>query len=45
MIFRVETPDGDIWEYKNLEDARRAVYVFGGTITTIKENEDVREEG
>ena len=30
----LETPDGDRWEYDNLEDARRDQYIFGGTIKT-----------
>lgn len=34
MKYILETPDGDRWEYDNLEDARRDQYIFGGTIKT-----------
>lgn len=34
-MYRVETPDGDVWNYDDLEDAQRATYIFGGTITEI----------
>jgi len=31
--FTLETPDGDKWDFGNLEEARRNQYLFGGTIT------------
>lgn len=32
-LFTLETTDGDIWEFDNLEEARRNQYIFGGKIT------------
>ena len=37
--FTLETPDGDKWEFDNLEEARRNQYLFGGTITKGFKNE------
>lgn len=31
--FTLETPDGDKWDFDNMEEARRNQYLFGGTIT------------
>lgn len=31
-LFTLETPDGDKWEFNNLEEARRNQYIFGGKI-------------
>ena len=39
-IYIVETPDGDVWRYEDMEDARRAVYIFGGTITKEDKNNE-----
>lgn len=39
-MYRVETDMGDVWTYDNLDDAKRAVYIFGGTITEINGEED-----
>lgn len=33
ITYTLETPDGDVWEFDNLEEARRNQYIFGGTIT------------
>lgn len=38
-LFILETPDGDKWQFDNLEEARRNQYLFGGTITKGFKNE------
>lgn len=32
-VYIVETPDGDIWRYDSLDEAERAINIFGGKIT------------
>lgn len=39
MIYIVETSDGDVWHYDNLDEAQRAIYVFGGKITKKDDQE------
>ena len=31
--YELETPDGDIWNFDTLEEARKNKYIFGGKIT------------
>lgn len=40
MIYIVETPDGDVWRYNNLDDAQRAIYIFGGEITKQEDKDN-----
>ena len=39
MIYIVETNDGDVWHYDNLDEAQRAIYIFGGKITKSEDHD------
>lgn len=32
-LFTLRTIHGDVWEFDTLEEARKNLYIFGGTIT------------
>lgn len=34
-MYRLTTRDGDVWEFEDLEEARKNQYIFGGTIENI----------
>ena len=36
MMYRLRTRDGDVWEFDDLEEARRNQYIFGGEIALIE---------
>lgn len=36
-MYRLTTRDGDVWEFEDLEEARKNQYIFGGTIVEVKE--------
>ena len=43
-MYKVKTDDGDVCIYDDIEDARRAVYIFGGTITEEDDTKDVSND-
>ena len=38
-MYILTTRDGDIWEFEDLEEARKNKYIFRGKIEEIKEKE------
>ena len=40
-MYRLTTRDDDVWEFDELEEARKNQYIFGGK---IEESEVVKEE-
>jgi hypothetical protein len=38
-MYRLTTRDGDVWEFDELEEARRNKYIFGGTIEKIGDDD------
>ena len=36
-MYRLTTRDGDVWEFDDLEEARKNQYIFGGKIEEIGE--------
>lgn len=36
-MFRLTTRDNDIWDFDDLEEARKNQYIFGGVIEEVKE--------
>lgn len=38
-MYRLTTRDGDIWDFDDLEEARKNKYIFGGTIEEIYKTE------
>lgn len=36
-MYKLTTNDGDMWEFDNLEEARKNKYIFGGIIEEIYE--------
>lgn len=40
--FILETRDGDIWEFDNLEEARKNKWIFGGKIIKEVNNNESR---
>lgn len=37
-MYRLTTRDGDVWDFEDLEEARRNQYIFGGKIENITDN-------
>ena len=34
-MYRLTTRDGDVWDFEDLEEARKNQYIFGGIIEKI----------
>ena len=34
-MYRLTTRDGDVWDFEDLEEARRNQYIFGGKIENV----------
>lgn len=41
-MYRLTTRDGDIWDFDELEEARKNRYIFGGK---IEEKNNINEKG
>lgn len=39
-MYRLTTRDDDIWEFDDLEEARRNQYIFGGKIEEVKNTKE-----
>lgn len=37
-MLRLTTSDGDVWDFEELEEAKKSKYIFGGKIEEITEN-------
>mgnify|MGYP000980884053 CR=1 FL=1 len=38
-MYRLTTRDGDVWDFEDLEEARKNQYIFGGRIEKIGDEE------
>ena len=43
-MFRLTTRDDNIWDFEELEEARKNQYIFGGKIEEIKYHKEVSNE-